>query len=232
MKKYILFCLLWVVLGQTPVTLEARDQSLRATATGVMASKRFQSSQKQTLISDGYEADDESEEKATASKAAPSRFARAGRAVVAVGRLGPTPTKVTAPSEPAASAPSIEAVPEAPKASSPEAALGALSPKEAEEKKAKEIDGFLKDEQKIKTLLQKITDGIGNNLITRPLSQADVNKNPQAAVLKLQEVYSYYYSGFMSSEVHEKVENWIKDLLEKIDQTFTAKAQQNVVTAT
>lgn len=187
MKKYTLLCLLWIALGQTPLTVEARTTlpGLKTTATVVQASSRLQKTTKLTSSSDGYEADDESKEKPKA----------------------------------------IEATSASP-ASSEEAK------KAKEEEKSKAIDDFLKDEQKVKNLLQKITDAIGKNLTMKQISEAEVAKNPQAAAMKLQEVYSYYYSGFMSPDVQTSVETWIKDLLEKIDQTFITAAQKSVATAT
>lgn len=223
MKKYTLFCLLWIVLGQTPLTVEARvttSPRLKATATVVQASTRLQQQQakKSAPVADEYEADDEGEKK-------PSSLRAAGRTVMAVGRISPTKKSSPAPVSDAEEEESKEATSASP-ASAEEAK------KATEEGKSKAIDDFLKDEQKVKNLLQKITDGIGKNLTKKPISEAEVAKNPQAAAMKLQEVYSYYYSGFMSSDVQASVETWIKDLLEKIDQTFITAAQQSVATAT
>ncbi len=164
MKKYTLFCLLLIVLGQTPLTVEAREPTspqLKDTDTVVNVEEK------------------ESNEATSASPASTEEAKKA-----------------------------------------------------TEEKKSKAIDDFLKDEQKVKNLLQKITDAIGKKLTMKPISQAEVAKNPQAAAMKLQEVYSYYYSGFMSSDVQASVETWIKELLEKIDQTFITAAQKSVATAT
>ena len=181
MQKYTLFCLLWIVLGKTPLTVEARATTsprLKTTATVVQSSSRLQQQAKKTApVSDAEE-----EESREATSASPASAEEAKKAT--------------------------------------------------EEEKSKAIDDFLKDEQKVKNLLQKITDGIGKNLTMKPISEAEVAKNPQAAAMKLQEVYSYYYSGFMSPEVQASVETWIKDLLEKIDQTFITAAQKSVATAT
>lgn len=228
MKKYTLLCLLLIVLGQTPLTVEAlatTSPRLKTHAPVVQASSRFQQTEKPESVADGYEADDEGKEKPKAIGGTPSKFKPAGRTVMAVGRLSPTKKSSPAPVSDAEEEESKEATSASP-ASAEEAK------KATEEEKSKAIDDFLKDEQKVKNLLQKITDAISKNLTMKPISEAEVAKNPQVAAMKLQEVYSYYYSGFMSPDVQAGVETWIKDLLEKIDQTFITSAQQSVATAT
>lgn len=93
------------------------------------------------------------------------------------------------------------------------------------ERKKKAIDDFLKDEGKVKNLLEKLTDAIGQKITQTTMTQEMVNKNLQAAIDKLQQANSYYYSGFISADMHDKMEKWIEDLLEKIDNALKVKPQ-------
>jgi uncharacterized membrane-anchored protein YjiN (DUF445 family) len=99
------------------------------------------------------------------------------------------------------------------------------------QKKQKVVDDFLKDEHRVKGLLEKLTDTLGKNMMQKKMTQAEINKNPQAAIDKLQQAYSYYYSGFIGSEVHDNMEEWIKDLLDKIDTALRADVKKIAATS-